>query len=64
MERHQRIGMALFTAVTFTLLNTIQVDAKPVPEFGPSVQFDRGAKPARLGDFRGKAVLLVYFQSW
>jgi hypothetical protein len=37
----------------------------PVSEIGPSVQFDsNGQQRFALSDFRGKLVVVVYFQSW
>jgi len=36
----------------------------PMPDFGPSVAFDKPEKGLRLAKLRGKAVLIIFFQSW
>jgi thiol-disulfide isomerase/thioredoxin len=35
-----------------------------MPEFGPSVKFEASTVPFRLGDVRGKTVLVLFYQSW
>ena len=36
----------------------------PMPEFGNSVQFDKAGPEISISQLRGKAVLVVFFQSW
>lgn len=47
-------------ATTTTCLGT----GAEMPEFGKSVQFDRSGPSLSMAQLKGKAVLVVFFQSW
>jgi hypothetical protein len=50
--------------LSFYHLTTVQSAAAPMPEFGASVQFDKSGPDINMSKLRGKAVLVIFFQSW
>lgn len=62
---HVLPGRAVVTGLVIVFLWASTADgAHPAPPFGPSVQFQGGEPALELGDLRGKAVLVIFFQSW
>jgi hypothetical protein len=59
MKRHVASVWLLALAVTCA-----SAFAAPMLEFGPSVEFDARTLPFHLSDVRGKAALVVFYQSW
>ncbi|PCJ59717.1 MAG: hypothetical protein COA79_09945 [Planctomycetota bacterium] len=43
---------------------SIQSEEKFIPEFGDSIKFSKDSPQISLNQLKGKAVLLVFFQSW
>jgi len=47
-----------------TAMLCVRAEGAPMLEFGPSVQFDARTLPFHMADVRGKAVLVMFYQSW
>ncbi|MCK5850229.1 MAG: redoxin family protein [Kiritimatiellae bacterium] len=55
------------TAVTILgvlFLATSLATGAPMPEFGNSVQFDKSGPDIAISRLKGKAILIIFFQSW
>jgi hypothetical protein len=62
MQGFRKIAITAF--ISSVLLCSVQATAEMVPDFGPSVKFDKNDLAFRMSDLRGKMVLLIFFQSW
>jgi len=54
----------LITILSITLTLSSFLSAKPMAEFGNSVEFDKAEKSLTIAGLKDKAVLVVFFQSW
>ena len=64
-----KIFKKLALSVLFVALSLSSVDAavgqgQPAPEFGSSVTFAKDHPEIKMADLKGKAVLLIFFQSY
>jgi hypothetical protein len=62
MQGFRKVAITAF--ISAVLLCSVQAKAETVPDFGPSVKFDKNDMAFRMSDLRGKMVLLIFFQSW
>ena len=54
----------LITILSFTLTFSSFLSAKPMPEFGSSVEFDKAETTLTMAGLKDKAIIIVFFQSW
>lgn len=64
MKKLGKNGLAFVAAWSLLILTTPLSLAAPMPEFGNSVQFDKTGPKISVAQLKGKAVLVVFFQSW
>jgi hypothetical protein len=65
MNTYCKRGVTAITALLGLLLVTTCLSAgTPMPEFGKSVQFDKTGPTIVMSQLKGKAVLVIFFQSW
>ncbi len=61
LEKIMRFRLILVFLLFCTLLSVFPVE---MPEFGPSVAFDKNDPPVTVESLKGKVVLVVFFQEW
>lgn len=64
MSMFGRCWVAIFALLGILFLAGSGLAATPMPEFGKSVQFDNSGPDISISKLKGKAVLVIFFQSW
>ena len=64
MNMLSKRGFTFLTTLSLLFLTIPQLKAAPMPEFGSSIQFDKTGPSITMAQLKGKAVLVLFFQSW
>ena len=64
MSMFGKHSLTVVAVLSCLVLTPFRASAAPMPEFANSVQFDKSGPELKMSQLRGKAVLVVFFQSW